>query len=242
MIKSTIPWRIILFYSRKSSPAPMISTSFIFTSTNLHFPFSRRQDTAHLTTLHGRLDLPDLNPLHKKFREIPVVSISNAQRLPMAWANWQGTVYHGLPLDLYQARSEPGEYLVFLGRICAKKRFDRAVEIAKRAKMPLKFAAKVEDANREYFEQTIKSADGHAVEGLGEVDEAGKQELLANAYALHCYPKTKTNMFVVESKDQAAIFSVLNVLLDTDSHARRIDICDLETHQLAHPQSSRVRG
>ncbi len=137
-----------------------------------------------MTTLHGRLDLPDLNPLHKKFREIPVVSISNAQRLPMAWANWQGTVYHGLPLDLYQACSEPGEYLVFLGRICAEKRFDRAVEIAKRAKMPLKFAAKVEDANREYFEQTIKSADGHAVEGLGEVDEAGKQELLANAYAL----------------------------------------------------------
>jgi glycosyltransferase involved in cell wall biosynthesis len=150
----------------------------------LHFPFSQRQNTAHLTTLHGRLDLPDLKPLHKKFREIPVVSISNAQRLPMAWANWQGTVYHGLPLDLYQARTEPGEYLVFLGRICAEKRFDRAVEIAKRAKMPLKFAAKVEDANREYFEETIKSSDGCAVEELGEVDEAGKQDLLANAYAL----------------------------------------------------------
>jgi glycosyltransferase involved in cell wall biosynthesis len=150
----------------------------------LHFPFSQRQNTAHLTTLHGRLDLPDLNLLHKKFSEIPVVSISNAQRLPWAWANWQGTVYHGLPLDLYQPHTEPGEYLVFLGRIAPEKRFDRAVEIAQRADMPLKCAAKLDEANRQYFEETIKPLDKHLVESVGEVGDADKQELLAHASAL----------------------------------------------------------
>jgi glycosyltransferase involved in cell wall biosynthesis len=150
----------------------------------LHFPFSRRQNTAHVTTLHGRLDLPDLIPLHKTFSEIPLVSISNAQRLPLSWVNWQGTVYHGLPMELYQPRTEPGDYLLFLGRISVEKRFDRAVEIAKRAGMRLKFAAKIEDANRQYFEETIKSTDDRMVECVGEVGDAGKQELLANAYAL----------------------------------------------------------
>jgi glycosyltransferase involved in cell wall biosynthesis len=150
----------------------------------LHFPFSRRQNTPHVTTLHGRLDLLDLNPLHKKFREVPLVSISNAQRQPLPWANWQGTVYHGLPTDLYASRSEPGAYLLCIGRISAEKRFDRAVEIAKRANMPLKFAAKVEDANRQYFEETIKLANGCPMEYVGEVGEGDKQELLANAYAL----------------------------------------------------------
>ena len=150
----------------------------------LHFPFSRRQNTPHVTTLHGRLDLPDLIPLHKTFSEIPLVSISNAQRVPLPWANWQGTVYHGLPMELYQPRSEPGDYLLFLGRISVEKRFDRAVEIAKRAGIPLKCAAKIEETNRQYFEETIKSTDDHAVECVGEVGDADKQELLANSYAL----------------------------------------------------------
>jgi len=150
----------------------------------LHFPFSRRQKTPHVTTLHGRLDLPDLIPLHKKFREMPLVSISNAQQIPLPWANWQGTVYHGLPTNLYQPRSEAGDYLVFLGRISVEKRFDRAVEIAKRASMRLKCAAKVDDGDRSYFEQTIQPLDYSLVECVGEVDDTGKQELLANAYAL----------------------------------------------------------
>jgi glycosyltransferase involved in cell wall biosynthesis len=102
----------------------------------------------------------------------------------LPWANWQGTVYHGLPTDLYKAGSKPGEYLLFLGRISAEKRFDRAVEIASRANMPLKFAAKVEDADRQYFEDTIKLANGCPMEYVGEVGEGDKQELLANAYAL----------------------------------------------------------
>jgi glycosyltransferase involved in cell wall biosynthesis len=150
----------------------------------LHFPFLQRQDTPHVTTLHGRLDLPDLIPLHKKFNDIPLVSISNAQRLPLPWANWQGTVYHGLPLDLYHAGSEPGKYLVFLGRVSAEKRFDRAVEIAKRVNMPLKFATKVDDVDRQYFEEVMKTVDERLMEGVGEVGENEKQELLANAYAL----------------------------------------------------------
>jgi glycosyltransferase involved in cell wall biosynthesis len=150
----------------------------------LHFPFSRRQTTPHVTTLHGRLDLPELTPLHKIFSEMPLVSISNAQRLPLPWANWQGTVYHGLPMGLYQPRSEPGDYLLFLGRISVEKRFDRALEIAERAGMRLKCAAKVDEADRQYFEETIKPLDGHLVECVGEVGDADKQELLANARAL----------------------------------------------------------
>jgi glycosyltransferase involved in cell wall biosynthesis len=150
----------------------------------LHFPFSQRQNTPHVTTLHGRLDLPDLIPLHKKFNEMPVVSISDAQRLPLPWANWQGTVYHGLPMDLYQPRSEPGDYLVFLGRISVEKRFDRAVKIAKGAGMRLKCAAKIDESDRQYFEETIKPLDDRVVESVGEVGDADKQELLANAYAL----------------------------------------------------------
>jgi glycosyltransferase involved in cell wall biosynthesis len=150
----------------------------------LHFPFAQRQNTAHVTTLHGRLDLPDLIPLHKKFSDIPLVSISNSQRIPLPWANWRGTVYHGLPLDLYQAGTKPGKYLVFLGRVSAEKRFDRAVEIAKRVNMPLKFAAKVDDVDRKYFDEVMKTVDERLMEGVGEVGESEKQELLANAYAL----------------------------------------------------------
>jgi glycosyltransferase involved in cell wall biosynthesis len=150
----------------------------------LHFPFAQRQNTPHVTTLHGRLDLPDLIPLHKKFSDIPLVSISDAQRIPLSWANWQGTVYHGLPLDLYRASTEPGKYLVFLGRVSAEKRFDRAVEIAKQVNMPLKFATKVDDVDRQYFEEVMKSVDERLMESVGEVGEGGKQELLANAYAL----------------------------------------------------------
>jgi glycosyltransferase involved in cell wall biosynthesis len=149
----------------------------------LHFPFSQRQSTPHVTTLHGRLDLPDLIPLHKTFSEIPLVSISDAQRIPLPWANWQGTVYHGLPIELYQPRSEPGDYLLFLGRISVEKRFDRAVEIVKRSGMRLKCAAKIEEADRQYFEETIQSL-GRMVEYVGEVGESDKQDLLANAYAL----------------------------------------------------------
>src|SRR5437762_7230999 len=106
----------------------------------LHFPLSRRQPITHVTTLHGRLDIPDLIPLYKEFQDMPVISISNEQRKPLPWANWQATVYHGLPADLYRFRAEPGSYLAFMGRISPEKRVDRAIEIAKQVGMHLKIA------------------------------------------------------------------------------------------------------
>jgi hypothetical protein len=93
----------------------------------LHFPVSRRQGSSHVTTLHGRLDLPDLPPLYREFSEMPVISITDAQRTPLSWINWQATVYHGLPLDLYSFQERPGTYLALLGRICPEKRVDWAI-------------------------------------------------------------------------------------------------------------------
>ncbi len=153
----------------------------------LHFPLSRRHPCPHLTTLHGRLDIPDLQPLYREFAGEPLVSISDAQRGPIPWANWQGTVYHGLPRDLHAFREQPGSYLAFLGRISPEKRVDRAVHIARRAGMPLKVAAKVDAADRAYFKETIEpllKAAGSLVEFVGEVGGREKDDFLAGAYAL----------------------------------------------------------
>jgi len=151
----------------------------------LHFPLSRRQRTPHVTTLHGRLDVPDLIPLYKEFHDMPVVSVSNSQREPLPWINWQGTVYHGLPKDLYTFRAEPGKYLAFLGRISPEKRVDRAIRIAKRVGMEIKIAAKVDAVDREYFEDVIKPLlDDPLTDYIGEIGEGEKDEFLGNAYAL----------------------------------------------------------
>jgi len=116
---------------------------------------------------------------------MPVISISNAQREPLPWANWQPTVYHGLPADLYRFRPEPGSYLAFVGRISPEKRVDRAIEIAKRVQIPLKIAAKVDPVDRHYFKSTIKPLLCEPlVEFIGEIGEGEKDELLGNAYAL----------------------------------------------------------
>lgn len=150
-----------------------------------HFPLSRRLATPHVTTLHGRLDIPDLVPLYQEFTDIPVISISNSQRKPLPMANWQGTVYHGMARDLIQPRYEPGEYLAFLGRISPEKGVDTAIEIAKRAGMKLKIAAKVSKADTSYFLEQIKPLLNHPlVEYLGEIDEQRKIDFLGNAYAL----------------------------------------------------------
>ena len=93
----------------------------------LHFPVSRRYGWPNLTTLHGRLDLPELALLYREYSELPLASISDAQRLPVSWANWRGTVHHGLPLDLHSFRVSPDNYLAFLGRISPEKRVDRAI-------------------------------------------------------------------------------------------------------------------
>jgi glycosyltransferase involved in cell wall biosynthesis len=151
----------------------------------LHFPLSRRSRVPHVTTLHGRLDLPDLVPLYREFREMPVVSISDAQREPLPWLSWVDTVHHGLPEDLHTFRGGPGEYLAFLGRISPEKRLDLAIEIARRAGLPLRVAAKVDSADRDYFEQVIRPLlrQPH-VEFLGEIGGADKDRFLGEARAL----------------------------------------------------------
>ena len=151
----------------------------------LHFPMARQLATPHVTTLHGRLDLPELAPLYKQFNDVPLVSISNAQRTPLPWANWHGTVYHGLPTDLYGPGFAPHNYCVFLGRISREKRPDRAIDIAIRASMPIVIAAKVDPSDADYYEAYIKPLLSHPlVRFIGEVGEADKRELLSNARAL----------------------------------------------------------
>src|SRR6266850_3094865 len=151
----------------------------------LHYPFSRRFEAPHVSTLHGRLDLLDLVPLYREFSDVPVVSISNSQRTPLPWINWQGTVHHGLPLDLYKFKRSEGSYLAFVGRISPEKRVDRAIEIAKLAKMKLKIAAKVDAIDRCYMDKEIRHLlDDPLVEFIGEIGEKEKAELLGNAYAL----------------------------------------------------------
>ena len=150
----------------------------------LHFPLSRISRLPHITTLHGRLDLPDLVPLYRKFRDMPVVSISKGQRKPLCWANWVGNVYHGLPSDSLSVGNGSGKYLAFLGRICPEKRVDRAIQVALQTGMPLKIAAKVDRVDREYYECKIKPLLANPnVEYIGEITERQKAEFLGNAYA-----------------------------------------------------------
>jgi glycosyltransferase involved in cell wall biosynthesis len=152
----------------------------------VHFPVSRRlARPPQLTTMHGRLDLPDLHWLYREYSDMPLVSISNAQREPIPHADWRGTVYPGLPVGLHSLHEEPGAYLAFLGRISPEKRLDRAIEIARRVGMPLRIAAKVDRADRSYFEKEIKPLlEQPLVEFLGEIGEAEKERFLGEAYAL----------------------------------------------------------
>lgn len=151
----------------------------------LHFPVTRRQQIAALTTLHGRLDIPELIPIYEEFSDMNLVSISNAQRIPIPWANWVATVYHGIPESLYKPQEAPGKYLAFLGRISPEKRVDRAVEIARRTGMPIKIAAKVDVVDKQYFDSNIRQLlNDPLVEYIGEISEHEKSDFLSNAYAL----------------------------------------------------------
>jgi len=149
------------------------------------FSVMSRQSTPFLTTMHGRLDLPEHQPVFSTFPSVPRVSISNAQRRPAPNVNWVGTVYHGMPLDLLKPVSANPYYLGFLGRISPEKRVDRAISIAERCGLPLKIAAKVDPVDRDYFEEVIRPllAKPH-VEFIGEIADAQKSEFLSNAFAL----------------------------------------------------------
>jgi glycosyltransferase involved in cell wall biosynthesis len=149
-----------------------------------HFPATRNLQLPTITTLHGRLDLPDLAPLYRHFSRQPLVSISQAQRQPLGNVNWVGNVYHGLPVNLYTPRHNPGEYLAFLGRISPEKRPDRAIQIAQKAGMKLKMAAKIDPVDRQYFETKIRPLlNDPNVEFIGEINESQKNDFLGNALA-----------------------------------------------------------
>jgi glycosyltransferase involved in cell wall biosynthesis len=153
----------------------------------LSFPMSRRAHTPVVTTLHGRLDLPELQPIFDEYTDMPVVSISNAQRQPLPQANWAGTVYHGIPHSLYSLHDRPGAYLAFLGRISPEKCPDHAIEVAKRVGMPLRIAAKVDPADHAYFKQKIECLLDHPlIEYVGEINDAEKNDFLGEAAALLC--------------------------------------------------------
>ena len=151
----------------------------------LHFPIFARSRSKTLTTLHGRLDLPDLPPLLREFPTMPLVSISNAQRAPVPWANWSGTVYHGLPPDLYAPGCGEGGYLAFIGRISPEKGPERAIEIARRAGVPLIMAAKVDKVDQLYYKAKVEPLlDDPLIEFIGEIGDDEKGAFLGDAMAL----------------------------------------------------------
>ncbi|MBM5797967.1 MAG: glycosyltransferase family 4 protein [Cyanobacteria bacterium M_surface_7_m2_040] len=157
-----------------------------FHTGHFHFPLASRLPVPFLNTLHGPLSAPEQRDLYRRFQAVPLVSISDAQRLPVPEAHWLGTVYHGLPLDLYRFEPSPQDYLAFIGRVSPEKRLDRAIEIATAVGLPLKVAAKIDRADNAYYREVIEPMlqGNPLVEFIGEVDDAGKQELLGNALAL----------------------------------------------------------
>jgi glycosyltransferase involved in cell wall biosynthesis len=152
-----------------------------------YFPFSlmSRQSTPFITTLHGRLDLPEHQPTFATFSQAPVVSISNAQRRPVPKANWIATVHHGLPVNQLRPQPVQPSYLAFLGRISPEKGVDRAIGIARRCGVPLKIAAKVDRADEDYFNEIVRPLlSTRGVEFIGEIDDEEKSRFLSGALAL----------------------------------------------------------
>lgn len=174
----------ILLLERVFSSAPEFDIIH-FHVDYMHFPLTRRLGLRTLTTLHGRLDLPDLAPLYHEYSDMPVVSISDAQRAPLKQARWAGTVYHGLPPKLYSFNPRPEGYFAFIGRISPEKRIDIAIDIAIRLGVPLRIAAKVDAIDREYFEDYIEPLLGHPlIDYIGEISDVDKNDFLGNARAL----------------------------------------------------------
>ena len=148
------------------------------------FSFFSRQDVPYVTTLHGRLDLPELQPVFNTFNEAPVVSISDSQRRPLPQANFVRTILHGLPETLLTPKPGPRDYLAFLGRICPEKGIDKAIRIARASGVRLKVAAKIDRVDAEYFEQRIRPMLGDGVELIGEINDSQKPDFLSGACGL----------------------------------------------------------
>ena len=165
------------------------------------FLLARRCAVPVLTTIHGRLDLPELRPVYQTFKEQPLVSLTDAQRTPLPDLNWQATVPHGLPADLYQFHEKPGKYLAFVGRFSPEKDPLAAIELAARVGWPLRIAAKVDPADRDYFEARIVPALRHPlIEYVGEITDAEKNDLLGNAAAVICpYRPEPFGLVVIET-------------------------------------------
>ena len=153
----------------------------------LAFPFAGLVSTPTLHTVHGRLDLPYLAPIYRQFKHVPLVSISDAQRTPLAdiGVTWAGTVHHGLAPERFAFAPEAGDYLAFLGRLSPEKQPDVAIEVAKRAGVPLRIAAKIDAADRDYFERVVVPLLDHPlVEFVGEIGDSDKATFLRGARAL----------------------------------------------------------
>ena len=184
-VKDTLPYHIIMLEEvrKRADQFDLLHFHIDF----LHAPMVRQLAVRTLTTQHGRLDLPDLAPFYSVFRELPLVSISNNQRRYLPHANWVGSVHHGLPRDLLPFKPRPsGGYLAFLGRISPEKGPNRAIEIAARAGMPLKIAAKVDRVDQAYWDEFIHPmVKAHPnVEFIGEIYEHEKAAFLGDAAAL----------------------------------------------------------
>jgi hypothetical protein len=183
-INNSLPYNIIMLVqvARRMDEFDVMHFHIDFS----HYPIFRNMAHKTLTTLHGRQDLPEMPDIYRAFPQMPLVSISDHQRLPVPPVNWRGTVYHGLPEGLLKEGKGDGGYLAFLGRICPDKGPLEAIEIARRAGMKLKMAAKVDPADQKYFDEQVRpvlDASPH-VEFIGEIDDGRKQEFLGNAAAL----------------------------------------------------------
>lgn len=151
----------------------------------VHFPISPRMRTPHITTLHGRLDLPELPFVYQAFPDVPLVSISDSQRTPLPHLRWQATIYHGLPDSWLQAEDEEPEHLLCLGRVSPEKGVDRAIQISIAAELPLIIAAKIDAKDQEHFDQDIAPKLDHPlIKFIGEVGDADKRELFKRTRAL----------------------------------------------------------
>jgi len=149
------------------------------------FVLARRTNIPVVSTLHGRLDLWEYKRVFREYNDVPFVSISDAQRRPLNGVNWVATVYHGLPRNLYRLSRDTKDYLVYVGRVSPEKRVDSAIKIALMSEIPLKIAAKVDKADKEYFETVIKPLlNNSLIEFVGEVKDREKQELIGSALAM----------------------------------------------------------